>query len=162
MLDRSPPYYNLIDEGQKNDFSLFWQIPAYILIGLSEIFTSITGLEYAYTKAPASMKSLGKQAPRSHFGRANIITSVLSFVLFSSAIANAFDTAFIGLCKNPLFVYLYITVGAIALVSTVVFWILFKKYNKEEDQMNSLDKTSTNLPTPMNEAKKGQTKSNNV
>jgi len=49
----------MIGEGQKNDFSLFWQIPAFILIGLSEIFTSITGLEYAYTKAPASMKSLG-------------------------------------------------------------------------------------------------------
>jgi len=64
MLDRSPPYYNMIDEGQKNDLSVFWQIPAFILIGLSEIFTSVTGLEYAYTKAPASMKSLGAQSQR--------------------------------------------------------------------------------------------------
>jgi hypothetical protein len=34
------------------------QSGSYILIGLAEIFSSITGLEYAYTKAPAIMKSL--------------------------------------------------------------------------------------------------------
>ena len=77
-------------------------------------------------------------------------------MLFSSAIATLFDAAFIPLCRNPLFVYLYVTVGAIALVTTGVFWFLFKKYNKEEDQMNDLDKTSTNLPTLMLEQKRGQ------
>jgi proton-dependent oligopeptide transporter, POT family len=59
FLYKAGPYYENVDEGQKNDFSLFWQIPAFLLIGLSEIFSSITGLEYAYTKAPSSMKSLG-------------------------------------------------------------------------------------------------------
>jgi POT family proton-dependent oligopeptide transporter len=34
----------------------------YVLVGFSEIFTSITGYEYAFTKAPKNMKSLGMRS----------------------------------------------------------------------------------------------------
>jgi len=44
-----------IDEGKTPHVS--WQILAYIILTAAEILISITGLEYAYTQAPASMKS---------------------------------------------------------------------------------------------------------
>jgi proton-dependent oligopeptide transporter, POT family len=111
-----------------------------VLIGISEIFASITGLEYAYLKAPSSMKSLG----RPKFIKK--LTIVLSLMLFTSALGSVFDQAFVPLSKNPLFIWIYIIVAIIAAVAAILFWILFGHYNKEEDEMNSLDKTSTNLP----------------
>ncbi|CAF1620133.1 unnamed protein product, partial [Adineta ricciae] len=41
-----------------NNITVAWQIPARFLIGIGEIFAVISGIEYAYVKAPTSMKSI--------------------------------------------------------------------------------------------------------
>jgi len=44
-----------VDAGQHP--SVWWQIFAFIILSAGEVLVSITGLEYAYTQAPKSMKS---------------------------------------------------------------------------------------------------------
>lgn len=42
--------------------SILWQIPMYFVLTCGEVMVSITGLEFAYTEAPASMKSVCQAA----------------------------------------------------------------------------------------------------
>jgi len=59
-----------------SSLNVWIQSGSYLLIAFSEIFASITGLEYAFTKAPSNMKSL-----------------VMAMFLFTSAVASAIGEA---------------------------------------------------------------------
>jgi POT family proton-dependent oligopeptide transporter len=97
------------------------QSGSYVLIAFSEIFASITGLEYAFTKAPANMRSL-----------------VMSVFLFMNAVAAAVGEAFVSLSLDPLLVWNYATSAILAGVGGILFWIVVRKLDKEEDKLNNL------------------------
>lgn len=46
-----------IDNSPANSVSVLWQIIPYLLITMSEVLVSVTGLEFAYSQAPKRMKS---------------------------------------------------------------------------------------------------------
>lgn len=93
----------------------------YILIGFSEIFTSITGLEYAFTKAPKNMRSV-----------------VTSYWHFMSAFSNALGQALVALSEDPLLVWNYATAAILAFVGGVLFWLHQRPTDKQEDALNML------------------------
>eukprot|EP01038_Epipyxis_sp_PR26KG_P011667 gene11667-15622_t len=49
---------NLIPQTSK--LSVFWQVPQFALIGISEILASITSLEFFYSQAPLAMRSVSQ------------------------------------------------------------------------------------------------------
>ncbi|KAJ7124152.1 peptide transporter PTR2A [Mycena epipterygia] len=97
------------------------QTGAYVLIAISEIFASITGLEYAFTKAPKNMRSL-----------------VMSIFLFMSAISSALGEAFVSLSTDPLLVWNYGSMAVLAFVAGVLFWLSCRKVDAREDELNNL------------------------
>lgn len=97
------------------------QTGSYVLIAFSEIFASITGLEYAFTKAPTNMRSL-----------------VMAVYLFASAIASALGEAFVSLSSDPLLVWNYGVMAVIAGISGVAFWLSVRKLDSREDELNNM------------------------
>jgi len=49
---------HLVDQNVPVPLSIFWQIPQYFLVGLSEVFTFIGALEFFYDQSPDAMRSL--------------------------------------------------------------------------------------------------------
>lgn len=97
------------DKYMPNKIHVAWQTPAYIFVALSEILASITGLEFAYTKAPDSMKSF-----------------IMSLFLLTSAFGSALGMLIAPLAKDPHLVWLYGGLACLALVSGVVFYWMFR------------------------------------
>lgn len=103
------------------NLTVWAQTPAYILIAFSEIFASITGLEYAYTKAPKNMRSL--------------VTGVFWFThAFSSAIAQAF----VPLATDPLLEWLFAAIAILTFFGWLGFWWTFRTLDRENDALDKL------------------------
>jgi POT family proton-dependent oligopeptide transporter len=103
-----------------NNVNVVTQIPVYILQGLSESFAFPACYEYAYTKAPKSMKS--------------IVQSILSLSFAGAAI--------IGLALSPTYhdphlLVMYASLAGTMLLTTVIFALVFWKYNRTEKEMNA-------------------------
>lgn len=111
------------------------QTPAYVFIGLSEIFISVTGLEYAYTKAPPSMKSF-----------------VQSLYLFTNAFGSALSEALVSVAMDPKYLWMYTGVAVFAFCTGCVFWALFHHYDADEEKMYDLDRDQpvASLPNEKN------------
>ncbi|PYI07407.1 PTR2-domain-containing protein [Aspergillus sclerotiicarbonarius CBS 121057] len=101
--------------------SVWVQALVYILGGLSEIFASVTSLEYAFTKAPRNMRSL-----------------VQAVALFMNAFSSAIGQALVGLSNDPLLVWNYAVVAILAFIGAIGFWLTNYKLDRQEDELNHL------------------------
>ncbi|RCI08656.1 hypothetical protein L249_4640 [Ophiocordyceps polyrhachis-furcata BCC 54312] len=119
----------IVENGQKRPcapapINVWAQCLPYIFIGIAEVLANVTSYEYAFSKAPENMKSL-----------------VMSVNLFMSAISAALGQAFTPLSDDPLLVWNYTVVAAIAFAGGVAFWLCFRHLDSEEDKLNMLKKS---------------------
>ncbi|PCD40619.1 hypothetical protein FGRA07_01890 [Fusarium graminearum] len=103
------------------EINVWAQTGAYVLIALSEVFASITSLEYAFSKAPKNMRSM-----------------VQAVALFMTAFSAALGQALVGLAADPLLVWNYGVVAILAVIAGTCFWFQFKDLDIIEDELNAL------------------------
>ncbi|RDW71679.1 hypothetical protein BP5796_07713 [Coleophoma crateriformis] len=101
-----------------NQIHVAIQIPAYLLIGFSEIFASVAGLEYAYTQAPPSMKSF-----------------TMSLFLLTTAGGSVLGMLIAPFANDPYLVWMYLGLATLCFVSGAVFWVLFRNEDKAKEQV---------------------------
>lgn len=126
LIYSSPPCYNAplaCDTSHlPNQVHIAVQTPAYFFIAISEILASVTGLEYAFTKAPPSMKSF-----------------VMSIFLLQSAFGSALGMALAPIAKDPRLAWMYTGLCIATLIAAGLFWVCFKHLNGTEESMNMLE-----------------------
>ncbi len=72
--------------------SIAWQLIPYCVLTISEILVSTTGLEFAYTQAPAHLKSLITSFWNLTIFAGNMLVAAITFFLSNGESANAIST----------------------------------------------------------------------
>lgn len=102
-----------------NTVNVAAQTPIYVLEGVSEAFTFPAMYEYAYTQAPESMKA--------------VVQAILNLAFaFASVLGIAMSPTY----HDPKLLIMYASLSGALFLTTVIFYILFRKYNKQEDKIN--------------------------
>ncbi|KAJ5209916.1 Major facilitator superfamily domain general substrate transporter [Penicillium cf. griseofulvum] len=117
------------------------QTPAYVFMGISEIFASVSGLEYAYTKAPPSMKSF-----------------VQAMYLLTNAFGSAIAEALTPAAFDPAIMWMFTGLACASCLCGIIFYAIFYHLNDKEDDMNALD-ADDYMPEAPIEAERHQSKS---
>lgn len=91
------------------------QTPAWALMGISEILASLTGNEFAFTHAPASIKSF-----------------VMSLFLLTNAFGSALNEALTPVLEDPKIMFMYTGLAVAALIAGIVFWFTYQDINDKE------------------------------
>jgi POT family proton-dependent oligopeptide transporter len=122
---KTPPYYDH-PNGRQNWISAAYLIPSYVFTAISEIFAAITGMEYAYKKAPQSMKSIVMAL----FLLTNCFASILAFALVSVAV-------------DPKLVWMYTGISITAFVCSILFYIIHHKADDTDIEEDAIQRDIT-------------------
>lgn len=121
---------------QMSRISIFWQIPQFVLIGISEIFASITSLEFFYSQAPHSMRSVSQAL--------NLFTNALGswLTIPLTMLVNA-DTSDEWIPDNidegHLDWYFYLLAGLMFAALLIFIWLAYQFNYVEPEELDKLN-----------------------
>ncbi|XP_075533398.1 peptide transporter family 1-like isoform X8 [Dermacentor variabilis] len=98
------PNCSLHEIVRPNSLSMFYQIPQYVLITAGEVMFSVTGLEFSYSQAPSSMKSVLQAAWLLTVAVGNLIVVIIAEARFFS-VASSESFMYSGLMTLDMVVF---------------------------------------------------------
>ncbi|RMZ67426.1 Major facilitator superfamily domain general substrate transporter [Pyrenophora seminiperda CCB06] len=121
----------------KAPINVWVQAVPYCLVAFSEIFASVTSLEYAFTKAPGNMRGL-----------------VMGVNLVQNAFSAALGQALVPLAEDPLLIWNYTIVAVLAFVGGIGFWLTWRDLDAREDELNMIEESTYKGRTPITESER--------
>ncbi|TDG40211.1 hypothetical protein AWZ03_013368 [Drosophila navojoa] len=91
---------------EPNSMSMLWLIPQYVVMSLGEVMFSVTGLEFSYSQAPPSLKSLLQACWLLTVAFGNVIVVIIAELKFFKSQASEFFL-FAGLMFLDMLIFMW-------------------------------------------------------
>ncbi|VDI80092.1 solute carrier family 15 (peptide/histidine transporter), member 3/4 [Mytilus galloprovincialis] len=162
------------DTFNASSISVFAQIPQFTLIGASEVFTSISGLEFAYSQAPDFMQGVCMGLFLATSGIGGYVAELILEIVVALTGSNPPDSWFPDEINDGKTEYLFFLLGILMLIDFVLFVIIayFYKYRKldkveakiseSKQEINCVINENVKITTPQHVVVKYDNKEQNV
>lgn len=135
-----------------SSISIFAQVPQFALVGASEVFASVSGLEFAYSQAPSFMQGLVMGLFLMTSGIGNYVSEAILEIVKEATGTDPPDAWFPEEMNDGKTENLFFMLAALMAVNTIVFVVVayFYKYKApEEAQFLEIEKpVDSNKPPP--------------
>ncbi|KAF8399343.1 hypothetical protein HHK36_015208 [Tetracentron sinense] len=124
-------------ESETVPLSIFWLLPQYILLGISDVFTVVGMQEFFYTQVPSRMRTMGIALYLSVFGVGSFVSVLLiSVIEIFTTVGGGSHSWFADDMREARLDKYYWFLALSSTLSLLLFVSICKHYNSEDDFAN--------------------------